>query len=255
MKHLQFIFFLFMIISCTPEKSTQPENSTKKTARSIDDQHQHSHLKSLVVLTPNPSAAIQMDQTGEQLLYTITLNNSTIDEYIEHYLAVAEGVPVDKVTAKVKVEVDFLQYTIDNNPAAALSFNKILEGKELSIIDRKLEWPGVNSAAFTNLIQHKQVTLSSWLNEEELKELAQKSKIYQQKVYKGVLDEEEKYSNCCPEYIAQAKAFFETVEADSDYYKKLDNAGLEMIYSKMMIELTEHKFEEKAAKNCIVFIP
>jgi hypothetical protein len=137
---------------------------------------------------------------------------------------------------KISYEIDFFQYTIDDNPAGPLKLTYWTDSKtfEGSILpshygndlssERTFKFLGFNSQS--DLDNHFLKNYSS------IKELSLKAQI---DFYGGLINDE-RFIRCCPEYIQQSKEF---LNKDQSEFLTLNDLALELGFKTTLLELND----------------
>ncbi|UII20570.1 hypothetical protein [Fulvivirga ligni] len=136
---------------------------------------------------------------------------------------------------KVSYEIDFFQYTIDDNPAGPLELTYWTEPSLFngSILPDHYGNHLYTRRTFKFLGFNSQSELANYFltNYPKIKEL---SLLTQANFFKGLL-EDERFEECCPEYIQQGKEFLGKEPGD---FNSLGDLALELGYRTTLLELT-----------------
>lgn len=146
---------------------------------------------------------------------------------------------VSAISAKIRFDFGFLQYTIDDSPASPLEYIKKSKSSELQIKEGVIEIPDFygnseNRKVYEALGFQDRKKLIEWIAGEDLEELKKESIQAQTNFYQAILKEKSQYESCCPEYIQQANAF---LSSQAKYKKSVDELGLELTYHSMTIDI------------------
>lgn len=128
-----------------------------------------------------------------------------------------KGVNIKSI--KEVITIDMLQYTIDDNPATPLGLNISLGNDENNI----------NSYQLKSIKENQKL-----IHNTDFKKIINKSITYQTKFYNQLLKNENKYIDCCKEYITKAKDF---TNSDKNKFKNFQDLNLEPIIKKRIIEI------------------
>lgn len=161
---------------------------------------------------------------------------------------------VSEISARIKFDFGFKQYTTDDNPASPLEFTKQSNWSSLKIIDGVIEIPeffanSKNSKIYQPLgfIDRKQFMV--WLIGEDFEEIKTESIREQTNYYEALLNEKSKFQYCCPEYIEQAEAF---LRSRLEKFESIEGLRLEPIYKSLTIDIRGHLKNGKQFHRVIV---
>lgn len=155
----------------------------------------------------------------QKVLYK-DLNNSV--------LKMKEGIKFKEIVEQVTF--DFKQYTIDDNPATPLEID----------IFKTNQTQNSNLYKLTNVSNY-----IAWLKNNYFNDVKTKSIRYQSKFYLKLLDNKEKYINCCPEYIKQAKDF---VKSDKESFNDFEELNVSPYIKERFLKITFKKLQKTEVK-------
>lgn len=144
---------------------------------------------------------------------------------------------ISEISAKIKYDFGFVQYTIDDNPVFPLDFTKESKWADLKNRDGIIEIPDFygnteNSSAFEVLGFEDSDELIKWIELEDFESIKSESINIQTEFYRELMEKKSQYESCCPEYIEQANDFLQTQS-----FKSINQLGLELIYKEVAIIL------------------
>lgn len=146
---------------------------------------------------------------------------------------------VSDLSAKIRFDFGFLQYTIDDNPVLPLGYTKQSKWADLKVKDGVIEIPdfngnSTNTSVYETLGFKNKEQLLEWIAGNEIEEIKKESIQTQTNYYKTLLKDKSQYGSCCPEYIQQANAFLNSKAKNE---KSIDELGLELTYKTMTINI------------------
>ncbi len=159
----------------------------------------------------------------------------------------------NSISARIKFNFSFLQYTIDDSPAYPISYSKQSPWAKLTPVDGSIEIPGfygsVNSNKLYERLNH--LNFKSFMEEfyQDFEIIKRESIRKQTEFYTKLLQNKLEYKKCCPEYIIQAENFIKRKNSD---YTSIDELGLELFYKSIMIEITGSLIDGRSFKRILV---
>lgn len=161
---------------------------------------------------------------------------------------------VADIRAKIKYELSFNQYTIDDNPAYPISYTKQTDWTNLRFTKGNIPIPDMYGNS-DKVRVHKQLgypelsELHNYIEKEDFERIREESYKEQLDFYKNVIKEKSLYADCCPEYVNQANEFLKTEISD---YKSFDDLSLEPIYKSFTVLITGKLRNGKEFREVII---
>jgi hypothetical protein len=146
---------------------------------------------------------------------------------------------VSDLSAKIRFDFGFLQYTIDDNTALPLGYTKQSKWADLKVKVGVIEIPDFNGNSTNTTVYEtfgfkNTEQLLEWIAGNELEEIKKKSIQAQTNYYQTLLQDKNQYESSCPEYIQQANAFLNSHSQDK---KSIAELGVELTYNSMTIDV------------------
>jgi hypothetical protein len=136
---------------------------------------------------------------------------------------------------KINYQLGFLQYTIDDNQATPLDFIKTT--KQIELRSNKL--PYFYNAQPKDLNAHYLLgyqsidELSDAIIDDHYEEIKFESYKYQTEFYSALL-KDDRFKECCPEYLEQATDF---LESEAESFKSIEDLHLEFTYLATIMQI------------------
>ena len=136
---------------------------------------------------------------------------------------------------RLKYEIDFFQYTIDDNPSGSIGLTYWTDFKELGIPTLPDHYGSYKNGfrTFKFLGFESQSELANFYFK-TYPELKVKS-LEVQRNFLNELVTDEQFKKCCPEYIEQAKKF---LSSDANSFDNFESLSLELVFKSIVMEIT-----------------
>ncbi len=136
---------------------------------------------------------------------------------------------------RIKYELDFFQYTIDDNPSGPIGLSFWTDYKALSSSTLPDHYGSYENSfrTFNFLGFNRQSELGNFYFK-SYPELKARSLEVQRNFYSGLVDDEQ-FKKCCPEYIKQATEF---LSSDERSFESLESLSLELVFKSTIMEIT-----------------
>ncbi|MCP4442936.1 MAG: hypothetical protein GY810_28860 [Aureispira sp.] len=208
----------FLLSSCS-EQSNSTQNEVEESVQDFSFQ-----IKGL------EDDSISMLKDAELVYPYKTLEGKTLE--------FGSNTVID-IKAKIQFTFGFLQYTIDDSPAALLELRKTSEWKELNVQNGQLLIPDFHNNSSNPKVSEvlsleDNNAIGTWVLTTEMDSLKAQSLRAQAKIFNMVLADKTKYEECCPEYIEQAQTFFNKKE---EAFQSVEALAVELICTKMEIQI------------------